>query len=99
MVHDSASEAVVTLHGVVNGKPFRVTRSCKARTPRDGGPRKAGGSGLVVEVDGQDVTLGTMQATQAVVDELFGCSYLPGGVFLTHRSVHRLLEATDKEFR
>jgi len=101
VVHDGATEAAVEVRGTVNGQDFIVRRTSKARRPRDGpeGVRQSAGSSLTLALSGLDETLGTMPATQGRIDEVFGTEYLPGAVFMTHRSVHRLLEATDREFR
>ena len=57
------------------------------------------GSGLTLELGGEDRTQATQQLTQALIDATFGTAYLPGAVFMTHGSVQLLLQATDKEFR
>ena len=50
-------------------------------------------------LDDQEVTLGTMPATQRYVDEIFGTSYWTSSVFLTHASMHALLDASDGALR
>jgi DNA repair exonuclease SbcCD ATPase subunit len=80
----------VTLDGTLNGKPFTISRS-KATTK----------TGLIFQLNGEDLTTQSVKETQALIEELLGVSVdiLSRTMFHGQHAVNELLEATDAKLK